>query len=256
MFANKDFFVGKVVAITGAASGIGAASAREFARCGARLVLADIDAESGGAIAAELRAEGADAEFIATDVTRRADLRAMVELGERRHGRLDVLLNSAGSALRRCTYLEADDALMERSVALNFYGTHYAVQEALPLMIASGGGTILNMASMAHRRGGPGTSIHYAAIKGAVVTLSLGIAREFADRGIRCIPVAPAAVETAFQANSGTDAAMAERLRNDIPLKRFAQPEELARLIVFLASDACSFMTADPVYVSGGGGYR
>lgn len=256
MFADQDFFKGKVVAITGAASGIGAASARAFAACGARLVLADIDAAAGEAVAQALREQGATAEFIATDVTRRDDLRAMVQLCATRHGRLDVLFNSAGSALRRCGYLDVDDALMEKSIALNFNGTHYAIQEALPLMIAGGGGTILNMASMAHKRGGPGTSVHYAAIKGAVVTLSLGIAREFADRGIRCIPIAPAAVETAFQANSGTDQAMIERLRNDIPLKRFAQPEELARLAVFLASDACPFMTADPVYVSGGGGYR
>lgn len=256
MFADPDFFKAKTVAITGAGSGIGAAAARLFCQHGAHVILSDVDAAAGEALARALRDAGQKADFIKVDVTKRAELAAMVAFCREKTGRLDVLFNSAGSALKRCSYLEVDDALMDTSVALNFYGTHYAIQEALPLMIETGGGTILNMASMAHKRGGPGTSIHYAAMKGAIVTLSLGIAREFADRGIRCIPIAPAAVDTAFQANSGTSAEMVARLTQDIPLKRFATAEELARLAVFLASDACSFMTADPVYVSGGGGYR
>jgi 3-oxoacyl-[acyl-carrier protein] reductase len=130
------------------------------------------------------------------------------------------------------------------------------MQEVLPHMLENGGGTIVNIASMAHKRGGPGTSVHYASAKGAVVTMTLGVAREFADRGIRCLSISPASVDTAFQAASGTSREQAERALSGIPMKRIADADEIGELVLFMCSDACQFMTADTVYVSGGGGYR
>ena len=92
--------------------------------------------------------------------------------------------------------------------------------------------------------------------QGAVVTMTLGVAREFADRGIRCLSISPASVDTAFQTSSGTSREQAERALNSIPMKRIAHPDEIGELVLFMCSDACQFMTADTVYVSGGGGYR
>jgi 3-oxoacyl-[acyl-carrier protein] reductase len=256
MARTPDYFKGKTIAITGAASGLGRSAAVIFAREGARVVCGDIS-EAGGKETVDLVAtQGSEAIFVKTDVTQRADVRNFIQRGIERFGRIDFLFNSAGSALRRCTFLEIDDALWDLTYDLNVKGTFYGMQEVLPHMLENGGGVIVNVASMAHKRGGPGTSVHYASSKGAVVTMTMGVAREFADRGIRCLSISPAAVNTAFQAASGTSKEFAERIRNDIPLKRIAEPDEIGELVLFLCSDACPFMTADTVYVSGGGGYR
>jgi len=256
MARDPDYFKGKTVVITGAGSGIGRSAATIFAREGARVVCGDIDPKGGAETCRLVEAAGSEAIFVPTDVTRREQLRALMETGIDRFGRIDALFNSAGSALRRCGFLDIDDALWERTYDLNVKGTFWAMQEVLPHMLEHGGGVIVNMASMAHKRGGPGGSVHYASAKGAVVTMTLGVAREFADRGIRCLSVSPASVETAFQAASGTSREMEERIIAGIPMKRMAEADEIGELVVFLCSDACQFMTADTVYVSGGGGFR
>ena len=256
MARTPDYFHGKTVLITGAGSGIGRAAALLFAREGARIVVGDIDADAGAETVRLVSEAGVEAVFIPCDVTRRADVRALVAGAIARFGRVHALFNSAGSALRRCGFLEIDDALFERSFDLNVKGTFWAMQEVLPHMLEQGGGVIVNMGSMAHKRGGPGGSVHYAAAKGAVVTMTLGVAREFADRGIRCLSVSPASVETPFLDASGTSQAHRERILAGIPMKRMATADEIGELVVFLCSDACQFMTADTVYVSGGGGFR
>ncbi|MBM9593875.1 SDR family NAD(P)-dependent oxidoreductase [Roseitranquillus sediminis] len=256
MARTPDYFQGKTIAVTGASSGLGRSAAVIFAREGANVVCGDVD-ETGGAETVRLvEAEGSEAAFIRTDVTRREDVRRFVAEGIGQFGAIDFLFNSAGSALRRCGFLEIDDTLFDKSFDLNVKGTFYGMQEVLPHMLERGSGTIVNVASMAHKRGGPGTSVHYASSKGAVVTMTMGVAREFAGRGIRCLSISPAAVNTAFQASSGTSSEMSERLMQDIPMKRNAEPDEIGELVLFLCSDACQFMTADTVYVSGGGGFR
>jgi 3-oxoacyl-[acyl-carrier protein] reductase len=253
---TPDYFKGRTIVITGAGSGIGRSTAVLFAREGANVVCGDVDAEGGQKTADLVRAEGGDAIFVSADVTKRQEVRNLVAEGIARFGRIDFLLNSAGSALRRCSFLEVDDALWDLSFDLNVKGTFYGMQEILPHMLEKGGGVIVNIASMAHKRGGPGTSVHYAASKGAVVTMTLGVAREFADRGIRCLSISPASVNTAFQAASGTSAEMLDRSLANIPMKRIAEPDEIGELALFLCSDACPSMTADSVYVSGGSGFR
>jgi 3-oxoacyl-[acyl-carrier protein] reductase len=230
MARTPDYFKGKTIAITGAASGIGRATAVIFAREGANVVCGDIDAAGGAETVRLVEAEGAQAIFVATDVTKRADVRGLVAAGLARFGRIDFLLNSAGSALRRSKFLDIDDALWEKTYDLNVKGTFYGMQEVLPHMLDRGAGVIVNLASMAHRRGGPGGSVHYASAKGAVVTMTMGVAREYADRGIRCLSVSPASVNTAFQTASGTSAEMAERIVQGTPMKRNAEPDVLGRL--------------------------
>lgn len=256
MSRTSDYFTGKTIIITGAASGIGRATALIFAREGARVVCGDINEAEGAQTVAMVEAEGAEAIFVRTDVTNRDDVRSLVTAAVERFSAIDFLFNSAGGALKRCGFLEIDDDLWNLSFDLNAKGTFYGMQEALPHMLERGGGVIVNVASMAHKRGGPGGSVHYASSKGAVVTMTMGVAREFADKGIRCLSISPASVNTPFQDSSGMTGEKLERAIANIPTKRMSEPEELGELVLFLCSNACPNMTADTVYVSGGGGYR
>lgn len=256
MSRTPEYIRGKTIIITGAASGIGRATALIFAREGARVVCADIDEAQGRSVADTIVQSGGEALFVKTDVSSRADVNAAVAKAIERFKRVDFLFNSAGSAFRRSKFLDIDDELFDRTFAVNVKGTFYAMQATLPHMLENKAGVIVNVASMAHKRGGPGLSIHYASSKGAVNTMTMGVAREFADRGIRCLSISPASVETPFLTGSGTLPETIEKLKADIPMKRFAQADEIAELVLFLCSDACPFMTADTVYVSGGGGYR
>jgi 3-oxoacyl-[acyl-carrier protein] reductase len=171
-------------------------------------------------------------------------------------GTVHFQFNSAGAALRRSKFLEIDDKLFDDTFALNVKGTFHCMQAILPHMQKNGHGVIVNMASMAHRRGGPGSSVHYAAAKGAVVTMTMGVAREFAQAGIRCLSISPGPVKTPFQAAAQTSPELVQQFLSDVPMKRFGEPEEIGELVLFMCSDGCPFMTADTVYVNGGGGWR
>ena len=115
---------------------------------------------------------------------------------------------------------------------------------------------IVNVGSMAHRRGGPGSSVHYASAKGAVVTMTMGVAREFAAQGIRALSISPGPVRDAVPGAAATSPELYQQFLNDMPMKRFGKPEEIGELVLFMCSDACEFMTAETVYVNGGGGWR
>ena len=253
---TPDYFAGKTIIITGAASGIGRATALIFAREGANVVCADINEKGAGETAALVNGKGSQALALKIDVTKRREVNDMVERAIAAFGTVQFLFNSAGAAIRRAKFLEIDDALMEKTFALNVNGTFYAMQAVLPHMLANKHDVIVNMASMQHRRGGPGSSIHYAAAKGAVVTMTMGVAREFATQGIRALSISPGPVKTAFQAAAQTSPELAQQFLDDLPMKRMGEPEEIGELVLFICSDACEFMTADTVYVNGGGGWR
>src|SRR5919112_1528344 len=201
---TPEYFHGKTILITGAASGIGRATALIFAREGANVVCADINEAGGKETAEKINALGSQALALAVDVTKRAAVNDMVELAVNGFGRIDFLFNSVGAALKRARFLEIDDDLLERTFDLNFKGTWYAMQAVLPHMLKNKAGVIVNVASMAAKRGGPNTSIHYAAAKGAVNSLTLGVAREFAKDGIRCLSISPGPIKTPFQASANT----------------------------------------------------
>ena len=256
MSKTPDYFVGKTIIITGAASGIGRAAALIFARERANVVCADIDGEGAQRTAGQVSAQGAKALPLRIDVTSRAEVNDMAQQAIDTFGKVQFLFNSAGAAMRRAKFLEIDDALLDQTFALNLKGTFYCMQAILPHMQSNGGGVIVNMASMAHRRGGPGSSVHYAAAKGAVVSMTLGVAREFAQLGIRCLSISPGPIRTAFQAAAQTSPELLQRFLDDVPMRRFGEPEEIGELVLFMCSDACGFMTADTVYVNGGGGWR
>jgi NAD(P)-dependent dehydrogenase (short-subunit alcohol dehydrogenase family) len=253
---TPDYFAGKTVIITGAGSGIGRATALIFAREGANVVCADINDAGAKETAAAVNAKGSQALALKVDVTKRADVNDMTSRAIAAFGSVQFLFNSAGAAVRRAKFLEIDDALMEKTFALNVNGTFHAMQAVLPHFLANKQGVIVNMASMAHRRGAPGSSIHYAAAKGAVLSMTLGVAREFAASGIRALSVSPGPIATPFQDAAQSSPELIQRFLADIPMGRFGKPEEIGELVLFLCSDACEFMTADTVYVNGGGGWR
>jgi 3-oxoacyl-[acyl-carrier protein] reductase len=253
---TPDYFHGKTIVITGAASGIGRATALIFAREGANVVCADIDEDGVKKTAEAIDALGAKALALTIDVTRRAAVEDMIELALNGFGRVHFLFNSAGAAIRRSTFLNIDDDLLERTFDLNLKGTFYAMQAALPHMLENKFGVIVNMGSMAHRRGAPGSSIHYAAAKGAVVSMTMGVAREFATQGIRALSISPGPIKTPFQAAAASSPELMQRFLDDVPMGRFGTAEEIGELVLFMCSDACEFMTADTVYVNGGGGWR
>jgi 3-oxoacyl-[acyl-carrier protein] reductase len=253
---TPDYFAGKTVIITGAASGIGRATAQIFAREGANVVCADVNENGTRETAALVNGKGSQALALKTDVTSRAEVDDMVERALAAFGSVQFLFNSAGAAIRRAKFLEIDDALMEKTFALNVNGTLHAMQAVLPHMLTNKSGVIVNMASMAHRRGGPGSSIHYAAAKGAVVSMTMGVAREYATQGIRALSISPGPIKTPFQDAAGSSPELVKRFLGDVPMGRFGEPEEIGELVLFMCSDACPFMTADTVYVNGGGGWR
>lgn len=227
---TPDYFAGKTIVITGAASGIGRATALIFARERANVVCADVNEADARKTADEVNAAGSQALALKIDVTSRAQVNDMVARAVAAFGSVQFLFNSAGAALRRSKFLDIDDALMEKTFALNV--------------------------SMAHRRGGPGSSVHYAAAKGAVVSMTLGVAREYATQGVRAMSISPGPIATPFQDAAGSSPELVKRFLDDIPMGRFGTPEEIGELVLFMCSDACPFMTADTVYVNGGGGWR
>jgi 3-oxoacyl-[acyl-carrier protein] reductase len=253
---TPDYFNGKTIVITGAASGIGRATALIFAREGANVVCADIDEAGVEQTVAAINKMGAQSLALTIDVTKRAAVDDMIQLALDGFGRVHFLFNSAGAALKRSKFLDIDDDLLERTLDLNLKGTFYAMQAVLPHMLANRHGVIVNVASMAAKRGGPGTSVHYAAAKGAVNSMTLGVAREFANQGIRCLSVSPGPIRTPFQDAAQTSPELVKRFLEDIPMKRFGEAEEIGELVLFMCSDACTFMTADTVFANGGGGWR
>ncbi len=252
---TPDYFHNKTIVITGAASGIGRATALIFAREGANVVCADINEAGARETAAQVNGPGKTL-VVRTDVTSREQVDELVRRAIATFDSVEFLFNSAGAAMRRSKFLDIDDDLLERTFALNLKGTFYAMQAVLPHMLERKSGVIVNMASMAARRGGPGTSVHYAAAKGAVASMTLGVAREFAAHGIRCLSVSPGPIRTPFQDAAQTSPEVLKRFLDDVPMKRFGEPEEIGELVLFMCSDACSFMTGDTVLVNGGGGWR
>jgi 3-oxoacyl-[acyl-carrier protein] reductase len=256
MSKTPDYFSGKTIIITGAASGIGRAAALIFAREGANVVCADLNDAGARETASQVNGKGSQALALKMDVTSRPQVDDMVKRSIAAFGAVQFLFNSAGAAIRRAKFLEIDDALLDKTFDLNVKGTFHPMQAVLPHMLENGHGVIVNMASMAHRRGGPGSSIHYAAAKGAVVSMTMGVAREFATQGIRALSISPGPVRTPFQDAAQSSPELVQRFLDDVPMKRFGEPEEIGELVLFMCSDACPFMTADTVYVNGGGGWR
>ena len=247
---TPDFFQNKTILITGAGSGIGRAAAIVFAREGANVVCTDLNIDAAERTSNQVIQMGSKAIHLQCDVTERKQVENMVKEAIAHFGEIHFELNSAGGALARKPFLEITNDLWEKTYALNVTGTFNTAQAIIPHMLDNKYGVIVNIASVAAKVGGAGNSIHYASSKGAVDTMTMGIAREFAGKGIRCLSISPGVVDTAF--HDQTPPEVLEGYNNLTPMGRMANPEEIAETILFACSDAAPYMTADTIYVSGG----
>ena len=238
----------KVAVITGAGSGIGAAIARLFCAEGARVVLGDI-ADGAAQLAAELERGGGEALFVRVDVTREASVAALMQAAVARFGRLDVLVANAGAAEQKAPIHQLDLAAWQRVIDIDLTGVALCNKFAAARMLDSGGGAIVNMASILGHVGQANSSA-YAAAKAAVVNLTRAVALTYARQGIRANSVSPGYVDTPLLAQlpAATRAAMLERQ----PIGRLARPEEIAQVVAFLASERASIVTGACLAADGG----
>jgi NAD(P)-dependent dehydrogenase (short-subunit alcohol dehydrogenase family) len=243
---------GRVALITGAARGIGRATAELFAAEGARVVIADVDGEAADEAAEMIAASDGQAASVRADVTDASSVRAMVDFAIDRFGRLDVLVNNAGVLLPEdASVTDTDEAIWDRTVAVDLRGVFLCCKYGVPALLASGGGSVINMASFVALMGAATPQVAYTASKGGVLALTREIAVEFARRGIRANAICPGPVETALVAGFMPEADRGRRLAH-IPMGRFGLPEEVARVALFLASDDSSYVTGAAILVDGG----
>jgi NAD(P)-dependent dehydrogenase (short-subunit alcohol dehydrogenase family) len=244
----------KACLVTGTASGIGRAIAMRFAAEGGRVICLDVNSDGLSETLATIRDAGGTAEGIVTDVSERGQVNRAVERCIDLHGGVDVLVNNAGVNLPG-VFHEVPDSTIERTLAVNLKGPIYACQAAIPSMLARGGGSIINVSSVNGVVAEPYLAI-YATSKGGVVMLSRGIALDYAKQGIRCNVVCPGWVDTPINYAHAEMLGGLQHVYDTIdsfqPIGRPGTPEEIANLVLFLASDEASFMTGSVLLIDGG----
>jgi NAD(P)-dependent dehydrogenase (short-subunit alcohol dehydrogenase family) len=248
MFSLKN----KTAVVTGAASGIGKAVALVFARQGAHVHLLDMNEDGLLATLDEIRAGGAEAEIHIANVTNQAEIRSLFE----KIGRVDILVNCAGiSNIGKADTTSEED--FDRVYNVNVKGIYNCLHSAIPLMKKNGGGTILNMASIANNVGIP-DRFAYSMSKGAVLGMTLSVAKDYLAEHIRCNCISPARVHTPFVDNylaknyPGQEKEMFDKLSKTQPIGRMALPEEIGNLILYLCSDEAAFITGCDYPIDGG----
>jgi 3alpha(or 20beta)-hydroxysteroid dehydrogenase len=239
---------GKVAIITGASQGMGASHARCFVALGAKVILGDVNEQGGVQLADEL---GSNALFVKQDVARKADWDKIVKLGQERFGRINVLVNNAGIIGNLASTLELTEQEFQRVCSINQTAVFLGMQAVLPGMLEAGGGSIVNISSVAGMvaiYGSP--NLAYVASKIAVRGMTKQVAVEYGDKNIRVNSVHPGYIKTPMMA-AATDENGGDAVRQ-IPLRRMAESIEVSQLVVFLASDESSFITGTEHVIDGG----
>ena len=242
---------GKVAIITGGARGQGEAEARMFARKGAKVVFGDVLDDEGRRVEAEIAAAGGEAVYVRLDVTDENSWREAVGTAVSRFGKVDILVNNAGIA----SWNAGDDASVaewDRLMEVNAKGVFLGTKAVIPAMRAAGGGSIINISSISGMVGQ--TNIHpgYNASKGAVRILTKSTAVQHAAEGIRCNSIHPGPVKTPMTERSWSNPEWLKATERRTPLGRYAEPDEIAYGVLFLASDESSFMTGSEMVIDGG----
>ena len=244
---------GRVALITGGASGMGRVASALFAREGAKVVLTDVADEAGEATAGEIRGEGGEARYVHADVSAEGDAKAMVDAAVETFGGLHILYNNAGVMLPEDGSVDAaDERVWDITLGVNVKGVAFGCKYGVPAIIASGGGSIVNVASFVAWMGAATSQTAYTASKGAVLAMTREIAVEYARRGVRCNALCPGPIETPLLMQLLSDEEKRRRRFVHIPMGRLGRAEELAKAALFLASDDSSFMTGASLIVDGG----
>jgi NAD(P)-dependent dehydrogenase (short-subunit alcohol dehydrogenase family) len=242
---------GKVVLISGGARGQGATEARMMAQEGAKVVFGDILDEPGRQVEAALRAAGDEATYVHLNVTSEADWRAAVTVAEKTYGKLNVLVNNAG-ILIRASIEETTEDDFDRIMAVNVKGVFFGTKHAIPAMRRAGGGSIINISSVAGLVGSPGETAAYSATKGSVRLFTKSTAIQHAKDNIRCNSIHPGPIETDMIKDVlASPDKWAQRLRR-LPMQRAGRPEDIAYGVIYLASDESSFVTGAELVIDGG----
>ena len=239
---------GKIAIITGASQGMGASHARCFVAQGAKVILGDVNEEDGAKLASEL---GRDALFVKQDVARKADWDTIVKLGQERFGRINVLVNNAGIIGALASTVDLTEQEYQRICSINQTAVFLGMQAVIPGMLQTGGGSIVNISSVAGMvaiYGSP--NVAYVASKFAVRGMTKQVAVEYGGRNIRVNSVHPGYIKTPMMA-AATDENGGEAIKQ-IPLKRMAESSEVSNLVIFLASDESSFITGTEHIIDGG----
>jgi NAD(P)-dependent dehydrogenase (short-subunit alcohol dehydrogenase family) len=243
----------KVALITGAGGGIGRAAARAFSREGARVVVVDAVEAAGRATVDDVNTAGGTAAFVRADVTRAADVEAMIAFAERAFGAVHVLFNNAGIFPDDDgSVVDTDEAVFDRVIAVNLKGVFLGCKYGIPALLRAGGGSIINTASFVAVMGAATSQSAYTASKGGVLALTREIAIEFARRGIRANALCPGPVNTPLLQSLLADPARRARRMVHLPMGRLAEAEEIAAAALYLASDESSYVNGTTFLVDGG----
>lgn len=246
-------FSGKNVLLIGATTGIGRATALAFAEAGANLFVSGLGADEGRSLGDEVKATGAGYEFREVNVRDGAAMKKLHEDAYKRYGRIDVAFNNAGVSGKTAPVQDLDDDDYDFLMDVNLKGIFYGLKHQVPHMIAHGGGAIVNTSSLFGVMGFATTAV-YCASKWGVIGLTNSVALEVARKNIRVNAIAPGSVMTPLIRNMfGGEQAARDTVLPMIPMGRISDPSEIARLVLFLSSDAASFITGQAVVIDGGG---
>lgn len=242
----------KVAIVTGAAAGIGRATALAFAAKGIRVVVADIDEQSGQQVVVDAKQAGGEALFVRCDVTSDADVQALVATTVEAYGRLDFAFNNAGIEVEQAKLADGDELVFDRIMDVNVKGVWRCMKHQIPVMLSQGGGAIVNTASVAGLGAAPKMSI-YSASKHAVIGLTKSAAVEYAKKGIRVNAICPAVIDTdMFRRAAESDPRKAEFAAAMHPVGRLGTAEEIAAAVLYLCSPDAGFTTGVALPVDGG----